>query len=430
MSCNSKGLRCANAARQNGIWGQMSGALNALGNWSTWKDVKNKDEALDRLAKVTSAYLGIKGIDSEGIKLSSKILAAIVAVHAAEQITGAVATSGMRLFARGTPVGKYGGVIIRKSPIVPAKAKAIGRVIGQRLTEADGYYFHDRGRTWHCQSLTFNVKGTPRTLTHIRSYSMPYREFFFDRPLTLDPKADRSVVGEDGQTRSVSVQQVIDVIKGYEDPDQIAGYIGYTNELENMIGLGGAKRALFAANWFLVDEFERDDPANNAHFVDYDALIHGRPPSRQAEGYYQPSRQGDKDWPSTQGSTGRSREIPVMPHRTPDFYGQNLFSSAGKRPVPRPIPGLEERKPPPSEVIREIYNTIVDRYEHPDTGQPVPLIVEKLVGGPTGKSLAEARYFEPGTGEWVRIDNGNVRERLARAVENGNMRLASDYWLK
>ena len=182
MSCNRNGERVANnASSRNGIWGQVSRYLNTLGSWGTYRDLKSLDQIPERLEQVTTAFFGLRGFGEGGLPRVTGILGVIIGIHATEQVTGAVATSGMRLLVRGQPQAKYRGVIIRKSPLTPKKAKILNRVTGGRVLASEGYYFHEGGRSWHCQSFTVDVKGTPRTLTHVRSLSLPHREHFFDR---------------------------------------------------------------------------------------------------------------------------------------------------------------------------------------------------------------------------------------------------------
>jgi hypothetical protein len=265
MSCHSTSAQFSNsAARRNGVWSQTSRYLNTLGNWNTYRDLKSLDQILARLGQVTQAMFGLSELGNvlqgKTPRMITGILATTLGVQALEQVTGNIATAGVRLVGQGKPVAKYRGLIIRQSPVIERKARLLNRITGGRVTQAAGYYFHDGGRTWHTQSYTTEVKGTPWTVTQVKSLGLPYREHYFDRPLTLNRSGEQAT-GDDSEKRSVYVQRVIDVIKGNNDPAAIPGYIGSTNELENATPLGGLKRAFFAANWFLVDESERDDPA-------------------------------------------------------------------------------------------------------------------------------------------------------------------------
>ena len=106
MSCNRNGERVANnASNRNGVWGQVSRYLNTVGSWSTYRDLKSLDQVPERLEQVTSTFFGLNGL-SEGMPRISGILGVIIGIHALEQVTGAVATSGMRLLARGQPMAK------------------------------------------------------------------------------------------------------------------------------------------------------------------------------------------------------------------------------------------------------------------------------------------------------------------------------------
>lgn len=243
------------ASPRNGILGQVHRYLNTLGSWSSYRDLSRPEDIPKRLTDITAAYFGVVGLE-RGLPKLTGILGAIMAVHALEQVTGASVTFGVRWLVRGEPLGQYRGVILRQSPFTPRAARALGWLIGSRLVEADGYYFFESGRTWHSQRLTVQIWDTTKTLTHVRSFSLPYREYYFDR--------------------EIPPQTVIDIVKGDRAPHTIPGFIGSVNELENATSLGYIKRAFFAANWLLIDAGERDDggPGN----VDYDALVKGNPP--------------------------------------------------------------------------------------------------------------------------------------------------------
>jgi len=295
MSCNSNSERVVGASITNGVMGQVSRYLNTLGNWSTYRGLNSVEDIPERVGQVTAAYFGLEGLGKNGFPKLAGILGVVMAVQALEQVTGAGVTFGARLFGRGEPVGKYRGIILRKSPLTPRMAGAVNRLTGGRLQEAKGYYFFESGRTWHSQSMTVQVGDTPKTLTHVRSYSLPYREFYFDREL--------------------SPQTVVDVVKGDRDPDSIPGFIGGVNELENATSLGAFKRTFFAANWLLIDEGERDE--GGPGFVDYDALIKGKPAGSTSPGYYRVSRPpasgrvySSSSWPSTTSPSG-ARSVPV-----------------------------------------------------------------------------------------------------------------------
>jgi len=433
VSCNRNGERAASAASRNGVWGQVSRYLNTLGSWGTYRDLKSLDQIPERLEQVTAAFFGLSGFGEGGLPRITGILGVIVGIHALEQATGAVATFGVRLLGRGQPLAKYRGVIIRQSPLTPRKAKILNRITGGRVLNAAGYYFHEGGRTWHGQSFTVDIKGTPRTLTHIRSLSLPHREHFFDRPLTLNDDGETQI-GDDATARSVSMQRVIDVVMGNEEPDRIPGYIGSTNEFENASGLGGIKRAFFAANWFLVDESERDIPSG-PDFVDYDALVQGRPPGSQDGGYYQVTRPGGSGgsgaaspWPSTRRSVpirpatsagSNPQAIPGLSPRPSSSepaqpYGTNFFRSTPQRPPP----------PPPAD---DPYVAIKDRYHHPN-GQHYPLVVRRVVTNPISHTRkAEAMYYDGDMKMWREIVDDETREALAREVEAGKLKVMDEW---
>ncbi|MEW5956105.1 MAG: hypothetical protein AB1801_00150 [Chloroflexota bacterium] len=176
--------RRADATRRNGILHQTQRYLDTLGSWSTYRDLGNIEELPERIAQLTAAYFGLKGLAEGHLRLSG-ILGAIIFVHALEQVTGGVATTGMRLYARGKPVANYRGITIRQSPFTPKVAPFLYHITGGRVLVVDGCYFFESGRTWHCQSLNLEVGDEHRVLTHLQTFSLPQREFFFDRPVIV-----------------------------------------------------------------------------------------------------------------------------------------------------------------------------------------------------------------------------------------------------
>ena len=63
MSCGKNGQRCADAAKLNGISGQISRYLNTLGSLGTYRDLSKLEDIPGRVAEVTAAYFGVKGVD-------------------------------------------------------------------------------------------------------------------------------------------------------------------------------------------------------------------------------------------------------------------------------------------------------------------------------------------------------------------------------
>ncbi len=471
MSCKRNAGSAANAARRNGISGQISRFLNILGSWNTYQDLPDLAKLPTLLEEKTEAYFGtsfykkdpfsawlakemkakdlskkelveksgasratvsswLKDRTTPGPKNRQKIaealdisiteveqrlkeagsglplprvngiLGAIVAVHTLEQATGAAATFGMRLLARGKPIGKHRGVILRQSPLTPRAAKMVNRLTRGRLQNAEGYYFFESGRTWHSQSLTVRIGDEAKTLMQVRSYSIPYREFYFDR--TIPP------------------QDVVDVVLNYQEPDTIPGYIGRVNELENLGGLGHLKRAFFVANWFLVDESERD---GGSEYVDYGDL---GGPKLGGGGYVAPSRR-----PGGSGGGGSSSASRFGGERRPDMatayrqygaqgyssdppaatavkpqqsYGGNLFSSA--KPAANNGPPTSEDGPVTARVHLN--------------GKDYPVKVERVMTNPvTKRRLADAYYYDGQ--EWRYIDDEETQEKLAKAVDRGQL---------
>ncbi|MBE7556708.1 MAG: hypothetical protein HS126_37130 [Anaerolineales bacterium] len=197
-------------------------------------------------------------------------MGAIVGVHALEKVTGGIATTGMRLYGRGRPVASYRGIMIRKSPFTPKKAGAMNRLTGGRVLEANGYYFFEGGRTWHCQSTTFQFGDEPRTLTRINSFVFP------NGSTSLTGRWPSRVIGSRPRARR---------------PFRFSGSLIWLKGMRNRIPspvlsavsmnwkatpLRNIKHILFAANWLLVDPGERD--GSDGEYVDYEALVKGTRP--------------------------------------------------------------------------------------------------------------------------------------------------------
>ncbi len=405
----------------NGVLGQVDRYLNTLGSWSTYRDISRPEDIPKRLAGITAAFFGIDGLGGNGLPRLTGILGAIMAVHALEQVTGAAITFGVRLLARGEPLGHAGhrGVILRQSPFTPHAARAWRWLIGSRLVAADGYYFFESGRTWHSQTVTVDIWDTSKTLTHVRSFSLPYREYYFDR--------------------EVSPQSVVDVIKGDRAPNAIPGFIGSVNELENVTSLGHIKRAFIAANWLLIDEGERDD--GGPCYGDYDAFIKGNPsggggltggssyrplspaPSSGPGGYHPGpyGRQGNT-WPSTTSQAGGS---PIGLNNTVAAAHNGTLRPIPLRPVHEPAgTSASNNTPPPPD---EPYLRIKARYQGPD-GRLCPLLIRGVATNPvTMVNKANAIYYDSATKRWREITDDRARIALAKEVEAGNLKVTTDW---
>jgi len=399
VSCDNNSRIVSNtASRRNGIMGQVSKYLNTLGTWSTYRDLDSFEDIPEHVGQVTAAFFGLEGLGRNGFPKLAGILGAVMAVQAVEQVTGAGVTFGARLLGRGEPIGKYRGIILRQSPLTPRMASAVNRLTRGRLLDAKGYYFFESGRTWHSQTATVQVGDTPKTLTHVRSYSLPYREYYFDREL--------------------SPQTVVDVVKGDRDPDTVPGFISGVNELENATPLGGVKRAFFAANWLLIDEGERDE--GGPGFVDYDALIKGKPAGSSSSGFYQVSRapaysSSRNSWPSATSQAGSSltgaRRVPVRSTGSSPSqpYGMQYFRSGNTAP--------------PSS---DPYERIKDRYQA-SNGRQYPLLVRGVKTNPiTMTKKADAIYYDGDMKRWREIVDDEVQVALAKEVEAGKLKVTQD----
>ena len=391
---------------RNGILSQVHRYLNTLGSWSSYRDLNRPEEIPQRLANLTTAFFGLDGLTGNGLPKVTGILGAIMAVHALEQVSGSLATFGIRLLLRGEPLDQYRGIVLRRSPVTPRTARALGWLIGSRLVDAEGVYFFESGRTWHSQTVTVALWETRRTLTHLRSLSLPYREFYFDR--------------------EVAPQTLVDLVKGSRAPDSIPGFIGSVNELETITSLGYLKRAFFAANWLLIEPGDDGSPGP----VDYGALIRGKPPGSGglgSSGYSRPlaplpfsgpgaGRPGSS-WPST---THYAPAVSTHPTRLPDA-ANGTSRAVPLWPNPEPV---TVSVPPPAD---EPYLRIKARYQTPD-GRYHPLLIRGITTHPiTLVKKADAIYYDGQTRRWYEIVDDEARLALAKEVEAGTLNVTADW---
>jgi hypothetical protein len=380
MACDRAGRRCASAAARNGISGYVSRYLNTLTNWQTYGEVGNVEDIPQRILDVTARFFGLDG----RIK---GIFGILIATHLTEQITGAVATMAARLALRGKPFGRYRGITLRESPISPRVARGQARLLGaSRVLEGKGFYFHESGRTWHCNSTTYRVGDVAKTLTHIQSLSLPNREYFFDREL--------------------QPQDVVDLVLGDRDPDTMPGYIGACNEIDGLLGVTkGVKRMMYVGNWLLVDEGERDA---GAEVVDYGDL------GRGSGGGHATSSSGSPSSPS--GGYGgwsnpsyRRSGMSDMHRR----YGPQGYSS-DVRPVE------DDERVSRHDFVGSLWDTGpngLPKQSISVDGKEVPLSIRSISVAPDGRRLADAYYYR--NNQWWRIRDERTRAAIAEDVAQG-----------
>lgn len=403
--------RNPHASRRNGIMGQTQRYLDTLGRWSTYQDIASVEALPARIAEVTTAYFGLKGLTEGQIRLSG-LLSAVILVHALEQATAGLATSGMRLYARGRPVASYRGILIRESPFTLKATQVLGQVTGGRLLVTQGYYFFESGKTWHCHSLAFQFGDETRTLTLLQSFSIPQREFSFDRPVVVPAEQEPA-----GGERVISIQRLINVVKGDEPPEAIPGFIGSVNELESLTILRSAKYLLFMVHWLLIDPAERD---NDSRYIDYEALA-GKGtasggPGTGSGGLYQVIRPsggsspGGGWWPSTSRMTSAApASTPPPPPPPPPPYEADLFGAA-----PAAGPPSNGQAGPAAPVTRYKDRIRID-------GRDYPLVVKRVLTSPIngGRRKVDAIYYDDILGQWREVVDEEDRVNLARAVEIG-----------
>ncbi len=400
MSCDTSSRQFnQSAAKRNGVAGYAGKYLNSLGSWATYRDLDSVESIPGRLAELTEAFFGVKGLLSGKPRLAG-ILGAMLAVHAVEQASGAAATMGMRLFGRGKPVAQYRGVILRERE--PGQVdQTLEQASGGRLKRGKSFYFFESGRTWSYSTIETAVGDTARTLTTLRSFTLPGREFYFDRQ--LEP------------------QQAVDIALGDRDPDTLPGFIGSINELENTaVPLGHLKRAAFLADWLLRDPTERD---GGSPLVDYD--LRGGPSSggsgydRMAPSPGSPSPAGGA-WASPSSSStppstsAFGRSIPISGSPSP---AQAVSIRRAEEP-PRPIPGLRP-EPPPNfpEPTAASGNGAPTTLTLNIDGQDRQVVIERVMTDPIRQiRKAEARFYDPDLGAWRRVVDDGLRVELAKVV--------------
>jgi hypothetical protein len=406
MSCDRNGRRCSSAARRNGISGYLSRYLNTLTNWQTYGDMGNIEDIPQRVLDVTGRFFGLDG----RIK---GIFGVLIATHLAEQITGAVATMAVRMALRGRPFGRYRGITLRESPISPRAGRAQARLLGSsRVLESKGFYFHESGRTWHCNSTTYRVGDTPKTLTHIQSLSIPNREYFFDREL--------------------QPQDVIDLVLGDRDPDTIPGYIGSCNEIDGVLGFTqGIKRLLYVGNWLLVDEGERDAGEELVDYGDLGRGPGGQPPPGWTSSSSGPSGSGPAGGyggyrsptfrAAHPGSTTRAGEPQGEAYtRSGPDWGDTYrrYGPQGYASDVQPID--DDYRVDPGGFVGNLWDT-GDNGRPRQTisigGREVPLSIRGIRTTPDGRRLADAWYYR--NNQWWPIKSERTREAIAMDVAQG-----------
>ncbi len=389
------------AAKVNGINGHIGKYFNIAGDWQTWRDTDSVAEIPERLAQLTAAFFGVKGLLAGQPRLTG-FLGVLIGVHALEHVTGAGATMLARLYGRGRPAGAYRGVTIRQGQGKSSLARLANKVTGRAAVRGDSFYFFEAGRTWHSQTATLQLKDEERTLTAIRSYSIPHREYYFDR--------------------AVAPQNVVDLVKGDLAPDSLPGFIGSVNELEDASGaLGNLKRLFFAANWLLLDPGERDSGSLEADTVDYQALVKGlstarsRPAADQPGAWARPIELRERGYSASRGTRQPLGASYTGPRPV-------TIKTTGPAAAPSPIPraGLGQT---PLTSARSIFGG-GGRQTIKIDGQARPLVVRRIVKGVfSGQDKADAAWYDEGSGTWRMIVDDEQRAQIARAVNAGDLQV-------
>ncbi|GAB4443892.1 MAG: hypothetical protein Kow0031_26230 [Anaerolineae bacterium] len=349
--------------------------LNTLGNWNTYRAARQPADILHTVVQVTAAFFGL---NTDGSRLTgATILGAIMALHTLERLTASLGTLAIRLTARGQRVGQHRGVALRASSLTTRTSGALRWLLGSRLQQTAGYFFHAGGCTWHYQVLALRLWGETRLLAYLRSLSLPHRSHFFDRDITW--------------------QAAIEIGLGERLPERLLGHLGSINELEHAAGLPArAKLAWIAATWLLVDPDERT--AQQAPLPSGPSA----PPYRSS--WSAPSSKGSGTSYPAAPPASSVLQLPPTP----------TAPSATNGPAPPP--------PPPSGP--EAW--VTDRYTlH---GRSYPLLVRNIVINPiTQRRKADALFFDADSRRWRTVDNETDQIALAGEVAAGRLRVRPDW---
>ena len=422
MSCNGPNKACGRAAGLNGIGGYVNRSLGAIGSWGTINaairnaggitldpvktlsqinpgDMSASMKRLSRTAALASANMALDAVGmsvTEDKKLRLNDARGLVLVaHALEKTSGAAVTMMARQYVRGKPYMKYQGVLVRKNPL-PA-GKTMNKLSRGRITpqQQDAYYFHQDGVTWASATTEVKVfKGSaPKTLSILKSYSFPNREFYFDRRL--------------------DERDAIDLVMGYKKPETLSGYLGHTTELDSLLRpLKRAKQSLMMLNWLTVDDTERDIPYET--IVDYDRLFQKK---KQLSRYSPYSYSWDRD--------GYALDYSQLRRGQRSASYRDLIRKSGKRPATKRA--QSSAAPPSGKLSKTIkYQDLVKEVgaelspatiKMPEYEEPLPLKIEAIDEYSDGAVYAEA-YVRTPDGGWFPVVDQTVQKRLGRLVLN------------
>ncbi|MEM7032534.1 MAG: hypothetical protein AAF629_23475 [Chloroflexota bacterium] len=423
MSCERANRRCGSAASRNGVTGHLSRAVGAMSSWRTlnqilsgnanWSEMPNRwvDKALDSVGL---------GLDGKGKLYLKNVAGLIIATHALEQGTGITATLLARNAVRGKPFGQYRGILLRRNPYLAnvEKARKFNYLraphhpsVRFKSQIKDGYYFHQGGRTWSCLTTDYQIsKDTNKTLTTVKSLSLPNRGYYFDRP--------------------IDERDVVDIVLSDKDPETIPGYLGQTNEVDGILfPLREAKKALMGLNWLSMDDTERDSV--ELDFVDYGTLDRPRTSSYTSRYPHYASRVSPANRPSAYANLARKSL-----RNTPVTQGYGGIKPTTEKPVdPKSfvsdIWGNKADEDDQFKVVKttkysDLIDTIGGKQIAPQTimltddkGRDIGqrrLQVEALDTFKDGRTMAEAYYYDEDGAHWKPIASEQALEQIATQV--------------
>lgn len=123
-------------------------------------------------------------------------------------------------------------VTLWKSSLTPLlnRGDALGtsRLTGQHIRSSEGVMFQSNGKTWHRGTTVLKMPEGERTVTHLRSLTLPSHSYYFNRPL--------------------SDEQTVGLATGKAKAEEVTGFVGQVSPTEGLApGWAETKRSLILA---------------------------------------------------------------------------------------------------------------------------------------------------------------------------------------
>lgn len=222
----------------------------------------------------------------------------------------------------------------------------------------------------------------------------------------------------------------MDVVKGLTQSEQVPGYIGSTNELENITPLGKVKRSLFAASWFLVDESERDT-GGGIGYADYQAAL-----SSNSNPSTQIYRRIDTPRSKTSSPIVDYSNAALLRY---DPKTDRISTGDGGKGNPIPLVAVANAAPtasgslgPKSDSDEQIYywggrklsyvelTNVTGRFVEDDNGTPRPMLLRDVLRSPLNGSLVPDAIYCDGE-RWRQVVDPAVLDAIAQSFRAGGI---------